>query len=205
MKTIEELKEQHAKELEALELEQTIRASLPLEPKHVCLHKGFASATYGKQFPSRYSFKEAYAIYRQFTPAESEHWKNGCLSVRPAEINDYAKDERAVMQGTSIAEIKLQAGKGYDSHELSFWTRIDGRLLQISIELQPEAKWLPYCDFRYDTHGNCTVSVVNSTCIGEDKKRKWWSPEGSYQISYYWADVPNFRAFASQFLPESDL
>lgn len=192
-----ELKERHAREIQELEQKEAIEASLPLKPSQVCIHRDHASIVYRKQYPNRHTFREAYEIFRQFAPVVSEHWKDGCLSCRPAAINDSRKKEHATMVGSSIAEIRLQAGKGYSSHALIFWTEIDGKLIHVSIELNPPYQWLPHTEFRYDRDGNCTSSRVIPNGIGEDSMTKWWSPEGSYQLSYYWADTFNFEAFSS--------
>lgn len=197
MKTIEEIKNRHEKELREAEQKLAIAAILPAQATHVHVYKDYVYVTYSKPYPERYTFRQAYELFKLFSPVESEHWKSGCLSCQPAEINKYAKEERAVMDGASIAEIKLSAGKGYDSHALTFWARIGATLLHVSIDLRPPWKWLPQTEFRYDVHGNCTKSRVLAVGIGEDSVRKWWSPEGSYQLSYYWADVPSFDSFAS--------
>lgn len=196
--TLAELKSKHAKEIERLEAEQSISELLPIEPKMICIHADHASIHYGKDYPSRHTFAEAVKIYRQFSPVESEHWKDGTIECRPAEINKSASRERATMDGASIAEIKLSAGKGYVSHELTFWARVAERLVCVHVEINPPHQWLPETHFRYDQYGNCTSSRVTPKCIGEDSRRKWWTPEGSYQISYYFADAPNFESFASQ-------
>lgn len=198
MKTLTEIKARHEAELAQAQREMDIRSILPADPTHVHLHKDHVGLTYSKKYPSRYTFREAYELFRLFTPVESQHWKSGCMSCRPEEINQYAKEERSVMDGASIAEVKLSAGKGYDSHALRFWARVGEMLVEVSIEIAPPWKWIPETLFRYDTHGNCTTSKVTPRFIGEDSRRKWWSPEGSYHLSYYWADVPNFESFASQ-------
>jgi hypothetical protein len=99
MNTIEQLKEKHAQEIAALEKELALANSLPLPATLICQHKEYATIKYWKQFPARYTLKEAVGIYRMFAAdvVEAEHWRSGCLSVAPAEVNSYAKDERATM------------------------------------------------------------------------------------------------------------
>lgn len=197
MKTLQELKTHHEQELREAEQELAIAAFLPAEATHIHVHKNYVGVSYQKPFPNRYGFREAYELFKLFTPIESQHWKSGCLSCQPEEINQYAKEERAVLDGTSIAEIKLSAGRNYESHALVFWARILDRLLQVCIEIRPSFKWLPDVQYTYNQSGVCFVKRCNPAFIGEDSRRKWWSPDGSYQFSYYWADEPNFASFAS--------
>ena len=199
MKKIEQLKAQQAQEIAKLEREIAIRAMLPVEPRFVHDHKDHVGLSYAKdKFPARYTLAEAIAIMEQFpNKVESEHWKNGCCSVRPLAINSSAKNERATMDGASLVEVRLNAGKGYDSHRLLFWAMVGETLAEVSIEITPPWKWIPQTRFRYDSHGHCIESRVSPVGIGEDIFRKWWSPEGSYQLSYYWAEVDGFRNIAA--------
>lgn len=200
MKTIDELKAKQARELAELERELKLAELLPVPAQQVCQHRDYTSIIYKKPYPDRYTMKEAADIYAQFTDVvEAEHWRNGCLSVAPAEINSYAKEENATMDGASHAELKLQAGKGFESHELTFFARAkDGTLLKVAIELRPEWKWLPQVDTRYDRDGNVISNRVSPVGIGEDQFRKWGiGGDQGYLLSYYWADRENFHSWLS--------
>ena len=199
MNTIEQLKAKHAQELAELEKETSIAESLPLPASLICQHKEYTAVQYGKKFPDRYTMKEAVEIYSLFASdvVEAEHWRSGCLSVCPVEINNYAKEERAVMDGASHAELKLEKGKGYDAHALIFWARVAGNLLKVEIELRPEWKWLPQVDTHYDRHGNVISNCVQPVGIGEDQFRKWGGSDSGYRLSYYWANMENFHSWLS--------
>jgi hypothetical protein len=196
MKTTTEIKARYERELKEATLASAIASQLPVEPKLICIHKDYATVVYGKAYPSRFSFREAMELFRLFTPVAAEHWRDGCLSVQPAEINRNEKRQSAVMVGVSIAEIRLSSGKGYDSHAFIFWIKLGEQYVKVSIELQPDYKWLPSTRFTYNIDGDCTTSEVTLQSIGEDRHTKWWSPPGSYQISYYWEDIHNFDSFA---------
>lgn len=207
MKTIEEIQAKHAAELAAFQQEQAILSVCPAEPQQVTLHRDSTSVIYRKKYPNRHTFAEAYAIYKAWLPhiTPAEDWSNGCRSIHPPRINSAAKGEKASMNGRVHASLKIAAGRGYESHELEFWASVGEQLVNVSIEIRPEWKWLPLTEFRYDKHGECETSKVTPRGIGEDSMVKWWSSPGSYNLQYTWADVHNFRAFASNYLPESDL
>ncbi len=200
MKSISELKAAQAEQLAKFEQEHKVAASLPLPAQSIYVHTDHCSVKYSKErFPARFTFPEAFAVYQAFKPfiIEAEHWKSGCLSVKPAKINDYSRDERATMDGASWACMELQAGKGFVSHALTFYAEIDGVILDIEIELEPESKWLPLVDVKYDTAGHVSSFRCSPLGLGEDQMRKWWSEAPAYHLAYYWADSYNFEAWAS--------
>jgi hypothetical protein len=199
MKTITDLKAEQAAELAKLERETAIAASLPVPATHITSHGDCVSVKHAKKYPDTYTFAEAVAILAQYAAniVTAEHWNDGCVSCRPVEINSCAKAERARMDGQHAVELELNAGKGYSGHALSWWARIGGELLSVSVEISPEWKWLPQTEFSYDSRGDCTKSKVSAMGLGEDSQRKWWSSPGSYKLSYYWADMHNFNSWAS--------
>lgn len=204
MTTIEEMKERQAKELAELEKELAVLAEMPVKPDWCHAHRNYFSCSYGKKYPERYSFRDAFEVYKKWLPfiITGEDWKGSSRSLFPGEINSEKKDARAVMNGQTWATVTLNAGKGYAGHKLHFWARIPSGIVSVKIDLQPEWKWLPLTEFKYDPNGECTTSRVIPRGIGEDSLVKWWSPPGSYQLEYYWADSHNFHAFASNYVPE---
>ena len=128
MQTVEELKENQAKELAQLEKELAIREACPVIPSRVCLHAGSATLTYvGEGIGKRLSLTEAARIYGAFAIEPSEHWRDGCLNCCPAEINEYAKKESAVMDGGDWVELvrRSYGSRGeYSGQELRFWTKV---------------------------------------------------------------------------------
>jgi len=205
MKTIEELKAKHAAELAELEKEMFILAEIPVKPDWCHAHKGYFSCSYGKKYPDRFTFLEAFEIYKKWLPLiiPGEDWKGSSRSLYPGEINSQKSDERSTMNGEVWASITLNAGKGYVGHKMQFWARIPSGIISVSIDIQPEWKWLPITEFKYDSHGECVTSRVVPYGNGEDSLVKWWSPPGSYQLQYCWADSHNFHAFASNYVPDT--
>ena len=205
MKTMNELRAQQKAERKTVRATEALLKLLPIAPKSVCLHSDSASVNYSKPYPGRHTLAEAITILNAYRPfiVTSEHWNDGCISCRPLAINGSAKCESSKLVGTSAVELELGAGRGYDSHEITFWAKIGETLVSVGIELRPEWKWLPLCKFRYDQHGDVTTNQVSALGIGEDSQRKWWSSPGSYKISYYWADLYNWDSWASHELAEA--
>lgn len=207
MKTIEELKAQQAAELAALEKEISLLNELPLKPNWFHSHKDHFSCSYSKKYPERLTFREAFDIYKKWLPLiiPGEDWKDSSRSLYPGEINSQKRNERANMKGEVWASIILNAGKGYVGHKMEFWARIPSGLISVSIELQPEWKWLPIVGFKYDSNGDCVTSRVVPYGNGEDSLVNWWSPPGSYRLQYCWADSHNFHAFASNYVDDTPM
>ncbi len=206
MKTIEQLEAEHAKALVKLKTEHAfalrIRDIVGRDPQQVLEHEKFISCNFDQGLRKEYSPKDAAAILEKFAPflVIAEHWKGGCVSCWPAEINGEAKNERATLQGRHAVELKMSAGDGYSSHEFSMWARIDGRLVDIGVRITPNAAWLPNVICNRDERTNRILSyTVQYRSIGEDSRLKWWSEQGSYSLTYYWADLPNWTAWASSF------
>ncbi len=207
MKTIEELKAQQAAELAELEKEISLLNELPLKPNWLHSHKDHCSCSYSKKYPERFTFREAFDIYKKWLPLiiPGEDWKGSSRSLYPGEINSEKRDDRSTMNGEVWASINLNAGKGYVGHKMEFWARIPSGLISVSIELQPEWKWLPIVDFKYDSNGDCVTSRVVPYGNGEDSLVNWWSPAGSYRLQYCWADSHNFHAFASNYVDDTPM
>jgi hypothetical protein len=212
MKTRESILAAAQAEIEKAEKEgaliQWLR-DLNVECKHVSLHTwkdqpAHFSATVAKAYPNRHTFAEAFSYYEKTEKhtVPAERWRDGSLSIRPAEINSSAANPRATMDGQTWASVVISAGKGYQSHELNWWVRSPFGLVQIKVELCPPWKWLPQISEAYDPKsGEATRYNAQPPSLGEDCLTKWWSPPGSYQFQYQWADAHNFRAFASTQIP----
>ena len=195
----------HARERRASELKTELLALLPeaLRPLRCFAHAHddhfYFSLESDNTFARPLTFEEAKDVFRPFVASlvESEHWECGCVSTWPKEINGNASNPSARFGGAYVAEIKLEAGRGYASHELRFWVRLGGELCQIGVHISPEAKWLPIVDKEYDRRtGELLRLSVSPRSLGEDSRRKWWHCDG-YSLSYYWADVATFSNFAN--------
>lgn len=199
MSKVEEVQKRQAAELEKAHREDCIAAVLPLPARSICVHNDYSSVTYGAE-----TWEEAKAIYQRFADEErirpAEHWKLSCLSVLPAELNQYAKDERAHMDGESWAEVSIEAFGGelvphYRTAKLKFFANVKSHWLSVTIEIaQVPWVWMP----SQRIHGGRVVrgSTVPKF-IGEDQRRKWSGEEPGYHFSYYWADQPNFESWAA--------
>lgn len=203
---LETLRAKHAKELAELERKTLIVGLMPVfqdVKQTLCIHKDHFSITLSKKgYSGSFDFRMALELMEPFKNmiVEAEAWKDSCLSIRPSAINDSADEGKcpnAVMDGAQWAEIKLEAGKGYSSHSLRFWIHCHAGYGEVTIEFSPSYKWLPDCEFKYDSGGDCSVSRVTPRAIGEDQRRKWWSSPGSYRLTYSWADQASFESWAS--------
>lgn len=208
---IEEIKTRHAAEIIKIEREEQAMNECPSpKPERVSYiagapnRDGYYLAKYAKKYPDRHPFEAAFEVYKAWVPLIicAEDWKGSCRSLFPAEINKVAKEQSSICNGQMWASVYLNQGKGYCGHQLQFWARLSSGLIHVLVELQPEWKWLPQTSFRYDSNGDCITSKVSPCCIGEDALVKWWSPPGSYNLEYTWADKHNFHAFASNYIPE---
>jgi hypothetical protein len=202
METLKQLRDRQKSERKKLKRENEVMVLLPqteVSAKFVCQHQNHVSISYGMKYPERFTIAQALPILEAYasTVVISEHWKDGCIACRPKEINENATRPGSVLEGTSAVEMKFSAGRGYDSHELRMWCRVGKELAEVVIELRPEWKWMPDVKFTFSQSGDCITNHCAPRSIGEDSRLKFWSPAGSYQFSYYWADLHNWRAWAS--------
>ncbi len=204
MKTLEQLQEKQQKEREQFESEIQLRSELPeaiRDKALICFHSDHASVMMHNHYDTKPPQKLAGAVQliREFESniVESEHWKDGCVSVRPAQINSSANKERATMDGASAVEIKVDGGKGYGpTVKVEFYVQLAWGLIEISYEVTDLWKLVPRIENKY-YQGETVSSKVYWTGHGEDQMRRWWSSPGSYSGSYYFADLPNFYAWTS--------
>lgn len=210
---IQELKAKQAQELVKAEQEETIRNALAgvpgvnIEDVSICVHDGkrpHCSVTLWNGFGTTRSLADAVAVVQHFKDSiiEGEHWKSGCVSTWPAEINSCIKDKSAVMDGSHAVEIEVRGGKGYGPDvSVQFWTRIAGVLCEIDCPVATLYKLLPSLRGQYRKDGSFSGTItwpVEKQVV--DKFRTFWSELPSFNGSYYLADVPNFMAWASNHL-----
>lgn len=195
--TIEEMQEKHRKEIERLSIELEIAKTLPREARSIYWHAG--KRAYGKLSYEAQTFKDACEILDQFKPfiIEAEHWKAACLSVMPEEINSYATNERATMDGASYCELRMHSygDRRYQDQELIAWTKIENRVLEVSIKFHAPAKWIPTYIAIRDRSGRIIEHQIIPFGLGEDQFRRWYSEKPDYHFSYYWADVHNWESW----------
>jgi len=206
MNTKTELLKKHAEELQELEKTEAIRAILPEQYRDdalVCIHGKHASVKMWGDFRTEKKLSEALEIVRQFEPlvVECEHWESGCLSVRPAEINKYATDEHAIMDGASAVELSVTGGKGFGPNvTVEFWIKHpEFGFIEINLPVCDLHKLTPNVRATYNNSGelcSCEINWPGERSV-VDKFRSWWSQKPAYHGSYYLADLPNFYAWAS--------
>jgi hypothetical protein len=189
--------EKAEKMLREAEKEDLIVGLLPREPRTVCVHKDCTSVSFNP-----IKLEELRSFVDSLLPhiIEAEHWKDGCTSVSPVEINRTEKRESAVMDGASFAEVCLNSygSRGeYQDAELTVWLKIDEEIIKAHVKIEPTPwKWLP--GRRITWQGGYVSSFeVEPRFLGEDQRRNWWSEPPAYRISYYWADQANFLSWLS--------
>jgi hypothetical protein len=210
MKTKAELLERHAKELEKLESEQAIRATLPeqyQEDALITLHTGqkpHANVKLWNDFRTEKRLVDALPILESYKGriVQGEHWKAGCVSTWPAQINSVIDDQNAVMDGSHEVEIHVSGGRHYGpTVSLKFWTTLAGWLCEIQLPVSDLWKLVPRVNASYNQGGElCRCEItwpVEKQTV--DKFRSFWSEKPSYSGSYYLADLPNFESFVSNF------
>lgn len=204
MKTLEELKEKHEKQIAQFHAEQQIRAELTeeLHEASICFHSGFASViVHEYQADKQYTLPKALSLVRSLKDkiVNGEHWKDGSVSTWPAAINSNAKREHATLDGSHAVEIKVDGGKGYAPNvAIEFWVQLDSSLVEVSVYVRDLWKLVPsvHCTYYQGEVASAKVDwPVESRCV--DSFRKWWSTPGGYSGSYYLADIPNFESWAS--------
>lgn len=208
MKTKQQFLDKQAAELAKFNQEEAIRALLPKQYRDgasIYIHDDHASVKMWNDFRTERTLADALAIVELFKPQiqTCEHWKNGCCSTVPPQINSYAKDERAVMDGSHAVEVLVSGGKGFGPNvEIRFWAESSAGLLEISCPVCDLFKLVPRIDQHYNTHGELTSCRIDwpaeSRCV--DSFRNWWSEKPSYRGSYYLADLPNFESWAGQII-----
>lgn len=200
---LEQIEKDYQEKVARVRREEAILAKLPGDPKsvrQVYAHKDEISVKYGDR--GKLSFADACEIVTLYQPfiVEAEHWRSGCLEVRPAEISRYAKDERAQMDGASYVEMLLHSygSRGeYRESSLTFWAKIEDDFCHVTVDFASVWKWQPQVDLAFNQHGDITRFRVSPMGIGEDQFRKWGSGgDASYRLSYYWADRYNWESWS---------
>lgn len=213
---IKELKAKQAKELaEALEIE-TLRDALKdvpgfTEDSSICLHSGeHASVKLWSDYHTGKKLIDAVRVVEHFKDKiiDGEHWKSGCVSTWPAEINSCIKYESAVMDGSHAVEIDVSGGRGYGPNtSVQFWTRIAGVLCEIECPVCDLWKLIPAVKGRYTQEGDFIGKIEWNPAETQtvDSFRKFWSEPPSFKGSYYLADIHNFRSWVSRFLTPEEM
>lgn len=209
MKTLNDLKAKHAEEIAELELETSLRALLPEQYREgatVCVHGKwglkFSSVKLWGDYHTDKKIADVLPIIEQFRPLiiQGEHWKDGCCSTWPAEINGNAKRENAVMDGSHEIEIDVHGGKGYGPCvEIQFWIKTALGLVEISCPVCDLFRLVPNVRAAYNLNGECCKCDITWPAERQaaDKFRTWSSEKPSYSGSYYFAEVSNFLAWVS--------
>ncbi len=206
----EKLLASHAQELAKLEAEESIRAALPEQYRTdatICIHdtkKPHASVKLWNDFRTEKKLADALPVLESYKDQiiDGEHWKDGCVSTWPPQINSCIENANAVMDGSHAVEINVSGGRSYGpTVELNFWVMLGGWLCEIALPVCDLRKLTPNVHATYNRSGEvckCEITwpVERQTA---DKFRTFWSEKPAYNGSYYLADYPNFLAFVSNF------
>lgn len=176
-------------------------------------HRDHIGAKFGETFRQARTLAEAVAIVERITaeaePVDCERWRNGHLSSRPAAINKDATNPRATRDGVHAVELLAEAiptgGGGFNYYaSLVIWARKDGLLFECKVPFayhvpKMAPAFLPRMVGHYTKHGDYQgkAEVCN---IGEDSRTQWGTGGPGCRVSFYFADLHNFRAWASQFV-----
>lgn len=199
---VQALKERQAEAIDKLEKEEALRAILPVQTEHtrICSHKDHFSITIPTgEWPRRFTIAEIMPFYEQLKPhlVEIVGIRDGCLSVRPEALQDRKVGESgAKLMFTAIAELKLNAGKGYDAHEMSFWIKLGETFVDVQLELQPPHQLIPRQV--YDERRGRFYGEFSSPQVGADNTIKWWSPEESYMFGHWWTTTESFEKWVAK-------
>lgn len=185
-------------EIKRAEIEDRVAAVLPFIPVSMYHHGDHTSAKVEIKLGDLPNFVATIADL----VVEAEAWNSGCLSIKPAEINKYATDERAVLDGAAWAQLVLHSygeSRRYQDAAFRFWLNTPQGFVDLSVEIKPAPwKWLPEIKTnsrdQYRDHIPKNA-VITPRFIGEDNRRKWWTTEGNYHFTYEWADRPNFESW----------
>lgn len=211
MKTLEELKRQQAGELAKFEIETAWRESLPeafRENASLCIHDDHVSLTLWGGFRTDKKLSDACAVVEHYKGSivDGEHWKDGCVSTQPAEINANAKRDNSTLEGSHAVEVSVHGGKGFGPDVVvEFWIKTELGLAEVHCAVCDLWKLVPRVKADYNRSGeltSCEIEWPVSGCF--DSFRSWWSEKPGFKGSYYWADLPNFESFASQHLQAKD-
>lgn len=217
-RTLEETRERHAKELRDIERVETLRALLPdtfrADASIVLFgnnRKGrteTAGVSIGKRHNTNRTLPESLAIVGTLAewspPVESQRWRAGCLEVAPEALNTYATKESATMDGAHVVELEVSGGRGFGPDAVfRMWHNTNGEWMRTSVAFAAYtlAGCVPSITGSYDRNGSYYGTIARQY-IGEDARINWWSELPSHQTSYYWADWPNFLAWASNHTPK---
>lgn len=200
---IQALKERQAKDLARAESEEAIRAGLPMEPRFIYDHGKAVSVQYNEPYSGwrdkpGLSPVEVMDAWREWI-VTAERWRDGTLSVGPKSVNRNVSTPNAVMDGSHYAELLCQARKYGEGNgpslKLLFWAEKYGRAFQVTVNLP--GLWLQTVDMKIHAGRYVHGSLV-ARFIGEDARIKWNTggyDDGSYRLSYYWADQSNFESW----------
>lgn len=176
-------------------------------------HGDHLTATFGDTFRQSRTILDAVEIVERIAahaePVDCENWKNGHLSSRPAAINKDATDPRATLDGVHAVELLAEAistgGGGFNYYaSLRIWAKKDGFLFDCRVPFAyhipklartPLPQMVGHYTRSGEFHGK--AEVYN---IGEDRRTQWGTGGPGCRVSFYFADLHNFRAWASQFV-----
>jgi hypothetical protein len=133
MKTIEELKQEHAKELEKVQREHEIAQGLPIPPDHVMLTGRAPWVTYKvKTLRGAAEIFEVFA--RRGAIRNMEHAKGTFTHLCPA--SERGRDQ-VVHRGDFCGALEVTQGEGYGPNvRLTFYAETHNGLCKISVQLE---------------------------------------------------------------------
>jgi len=206
MKTTEqELAAEYQEKLAKLRQKNKLRAELPeqFQADAIISIPGsrYASVKMWNDFRTTKTLADALEIVRLYSDkiVTAEHWRAGCVSTWPAEINSCIKNESAVMDGSHEIEISVGGGKRWGpTVEVSMWVRLADILVEINLPVCDARKLVPHVHATYNNHGElakCDIFWPSERAVF-DSFRSFWSEKPAFKGSYYCAEWRSFENWA---------
>lgn len=215
MKASEKLKElaaKQAKERAQLEREVELAGNMATLFGHrwdedkasICQHRDHVSLRLWDDFRTEHKLSECVDVVKAMAengilvPAQA--WRDGCVSIRPEEINDSATKESAVLEGEFLVEVNIQGSDRTGTRQaVKVWFRYAGTLYELTLPFVSLYKLMPRSSGGYNQQGDClkTFDWSGNTAVScADWHIKFWSPPGSYNMELHFAEVPTFVGWA---------
>lgn len=196
MKTIEQLKQEHAAQLAKLERELTIAEKMPIVPAFIVTSAGRAPyVTYKAK-----GILGALDLVQKFTIVPFAEYRNGCLYLDPLEqLPKKAQDEDVAAIYAFNLSVNQTIGSYGPNVKLAFFARVDGLgLVSVSIDVEGSGYIgaFPNASACYQLHNNGklikgSVRPNNQLHSIADKLIKWASGSEEH-INYSYLFVSDY-------------
>lgn len=199
--TEEEFLREQGEALDKFRKAKRLLAELPepvRETARITVHRNHATVQAWDSYEPKQKLGDAEGVIRDLKDrlVQGDHFRAGCLSTYPAEINDYASRESAEACGMHLVEIRAEGGKGFSNVTVKAWVRWSEGLAELSMPVsgldRMKAARVPIrgpgdqiIGWRIEFNADVTSQA--------DHFRKWagGSPD-AYMGSYYWGTYDGF-------------